>query len=577
MTSGKTPRERQSGPASEPATDVTDGKGSVAEQSAEGSVGQVVGSAPETRRVRTGNAGSRRVSAAAAAAGAAAGSASTDTARAATSARTDNAVAAASAAAAAAVAAVSAAIAATNAPNAAEDATGSDAPAPSARKARAPKAGVAARSLSTARTKRAAAAAGAAVAAAEIAAPVAHNFEIATPLAPADIASITAAEDAPDSLAALAAAAPEPAAPETIAPSFHGILRVKPADPSHSPAITRAGSSEAVPEYEQTVEPLFSNEGIVRRSGENYKNSFQRIFGVFAGVVAALIGAGTALGHTVASHLPARTSVANALGSAAAAVAGVVLWPINKITRRGPAAQLVPVAVEYDSTVRRRRRAPILWVLFVGFFVALYGYGMVSGLILPAVAEGPSPSPTSGIAIVDPTVPATQTALLTSTPSATPSATKPVATTPATTPKPATAPTVKPPPKPTPKPTPRPTPRPTPVHTPTPVPTPTPTPVMFATITSATAPSANPGNAAFVVRSLPGANCYLTRGAVTGHGARNSTGLTVGTNGYAPEFDWGSTWNWVASGTALSFTATCTMSAPDGRSATSAAKSVTWP
>jgi len=443
MTSGKTPRVRQSGPAGEPATDVTDGNESVAEQSAEGSVEEVVGSARETRRATTGSAASRRVSAAAAAAGAAAGSASTETRRAAPTARADNAVAAASAAAAAAVAAVSAAIAATNSTNAAEDATGSPAAAPSAMKAPAPKAGVAARSLSTARTKRAAAAAGAAVAAAEITAPP-------PPAAAADIAaSIATAEIAPNSLTAKAAAAPEPAAPETMAPSVHGILRARPVDPSHSPAITRAGSSEAAPEYEQTIEPLFSNEGIVRHSGENYKNVFQRIFGVFAGVVAALIGAGTALGHTVASHLPARASAANALGSTAAPVGPVVLWPINKITRRGSAAQLVPVAVEYDSTVRRRRRAPILWVLFVGFFVALYGYGMISGLILPAVAEGPSPSPTSGIAIVDPTVPATQIALLTSTPSAAPSATpnttKPGAATAAATPKPTTGPTVKPP------------------------------------------------------------------------------------------------------------------------------------
>jgi hypothetical protein len=101
--------------------------------------------------------------------------------------------------------------------------------------------------------------------------------------------------------------------------------------------------------------------------------------------------------------------------------------------------------------------------------------------------------------------------------------------------------------------------------------------VMFATITSATPPATSPGNGKFIVRSLPGASCYLTRSG-GGHSPRNSTpAVTVGSNGYAPEIDWGVTWTWWTTPTNLSFTATCTMPDPDNRHISSGAVAVIWP
>ncbi|MGD0019272.1 MAG: hypothetical protein ABSD62_08450 [Candidatus Limnocylindrales bacterium] len=454
----------------------------VSEQPVEASAEQAIGSAPVSQHATSSNAASRRVSAAAAAAGvAASGSSSTEGARAASPARTDTAVAAASAAAAAAVAAVSAAIAATAATNG----TSADV----AKGAPAPKRGARAR---TRQVAAAAAAAGAAAAAAPVAHAEAHAVEVAP------------VEEAPVELAAQSL----PAAPETLLPS-------------HS-YITRAGSSDEVPEFHPPVEPLFSNEGIVRQSVANHRSIFQRIAAVPAGVAAALAAAGTALGHTVGSRLPAGKSAAgsppeglggasvvdaptpgpeaapsggvlasadSAVASAAAVVAGAVLWPINKISGRGAAARLASVEVEYSGNERRRRRAPIFWALFIGFYGILAGYVVVGGLILPAVAEAPSPSPKGGIGVVDLTVHATQTTLPSATTSAMPNATTPTPTTttpavvatasatasaapsaaPTTTPKPTASPTVKPTPTPTPTPTPSPTPTPTPTPTPRPL------------------------------------------------------------------------------------------------------------
>jgi hypothetical protein len=389
MTSGKTPGGRQSGPAGESGSGAASDGAPVSEQPGETSA-ERTGIAGESRRTNSGATTQRRVTAAAAAAGAAASeSAATESSRTSSPAGAESnaAVAAASAAAApAAVAAATAAIAATAATESTATATSSAKPAPPAR-------------------RKQVAAAAAAAAAAAVPAPVAA----AGPAAPA---------------------AP-PAAPKTLQPGrpgfvggkhpelpvHPGITRFEDLEPPSQPGIAGAGSSEAVPGFQQPTEPLFSNEGIVRESSANYRSLFQRVVGIPAAVIAALAAASTALGHGVGSHLPSgrsaatsapanldgasvvdvsppapevapsagatdrvggpaaaggfasvllalRAGVALAAGAvavAAVAVAGAVARPFRRIGGRGSTAQLAPVEADDYPTERKRRKAPIFY------------------------------------------------------------------------------------------------------------------------------------------------------------------------------------------------------------------------
>ena len=552
MSSGKTPRARQSGPAGEPGSGTAGDGAPVSEQPAEVSAEQSV-SAAQSRHANSGAATPRRVTAAAAAAGAAAsGAASTESSRAssATHVESDAAVAAASAAAAAAVAAVSAAIAATAATESATAATHAR-PVPPARKKQ---------------VAAAAAAAGAEAAAAPIAhveaadaaklgpnkpgpkQAVAAAAAAAAPIAPAApaIAPAPVIAAAPEPVFSPAPAVAAPAAPKTLQPSrpgfvggkhpelpvHPGITRFEDLEPPSRPGAAPAGSTDAVPGFQPPAEPLFSNEGIVRESSARYRSNFQRVVGVLAAVVAALAGAGAALAHGVGSHLPTAGAVAPesldgasvvdvprpapeaapavgapgglgrpapaggfaslllALGAgvalAAAAVAGIVARPFHRTGGRGDTAQLIPVEADEYPIERKRRKAPIFYLAIVTFFIALYGYLLVGGMILPSMASstgGPHAGATStqGIAGGDPTATAILPAGASA--SAKPTVTKPGSTkapvitgTPVATPNPTTAPTAKPTTAPTANPTTSPTAKPTPTKAPTPVPTHTPAP-----------------------------------------------------------------------------------------------------
>jgi hypothetical protein len=447
--------------------------------------------------------------------------------------------------------------------------------------------------------------------------------------------------------ASVTAAATEPLTLDALQPSRAGIIRFSRVRLQRHPGIIRAGSSPAVPEYHPPVEPLFSNEGIVRRSQENRRGAAERIAGAVAGVAAALAAAGTALGRALgrgpsgsiaspeATALDGAAIVADsesiqapvssvgvldrirnsrvvlALAGAAPAVrsglvrardtvivpgagivVGAVLWPYHKLAGRAEPQLATVEAIDYPA--ERKRRRPIFWFLFGGFYAVLFAYILIAGLILPAVANEPATaSPTAPVAYVNPTATATPIATpiatpthkatattIVITPSAAPIATPTHKATAAPTAKPTAAPTAKPTAVPTAPPTAVPTAPPTAVPTapPTAVPTAPPTPVMFATITSATPPATAPGNGEFVVRSLAGASCYLTRSG-GGHRTVQSPALTVGTNGYAPGFLWGARWTSSAwdNPSTLTFTATCTMPAPDSRTATSAPVTVQWP
>ena len=580
MTSGKTPRERQSGPAGEPGSGVASDAAPVSEQPAETPVEQT-GSPVESRHANSGATTPRRVTAAAAAAGAAAsGSATTEPARTSSPARVESnaAVAAASAAAAAAVAAVSAAIAATAATGATDAAATGAKPAPPTRK------------------KQVAAAAPAAV-------------------------------------------APAPAAPETLLPSrpgfvggkhpelptHPGLTRFEDLEPPSQPGIAGAGSSEAVPGFGQATEPLFSNEGIVRESSASYRSLFQRVVAVLAAVFAALAAAGTALGHSIGSHLPSGRSAATAApenldgasvvdapppapevassvaapdrigGSAAAggpasvllalraglalaagavavaavAVAGAVARPFRKIGGRGATPQLAPVEADEYPPERKRRKAPLFYLAVAGFFVLLYGYLLVGGMILPSMASSTSDpvggaTSTPGVAGGNPT--ATILAHASASTSATPTVTKPSPTkapvvigTPAATPNPTAKPTVKPTAKPTVKPTAKPTPTkaPTPAPTHTPAPTGTPAPPTLAPVnfvrfepqgtvnggyTAKYSAVVNTTGLTVIIDSLGGSSCTLSS---TATGSKSKTATIPNQNpetGSMIRTPWGTRW-----------------------------------
>jgi hypothetical protein len=310
-------------------------------------------------------------------------------------------------------------------------------------------------------------------------------------------------------------------------PKHAGLTRFEDLEVPTLPGMIRAVPVKPVPvkatPAHQATEPLFSNEGIVRESGAKHQNLFRRLIAVILGVVAALAAAGTAFGHGLASHLrpgkPAAASAPAGLGGAAvvdlpapgptaapsgvalkkvggpskaaglaaallalrtrlaldagAAVAGAtaagttVARSLRKIDGRNGALQ--PVTVEADSmpAERRRRMAPIFWLVFAGFFVMLYGSLVLTGWVLPSMASSSSDpfaggSSTPAVAGVDPTATGAVTVTRGGTLNPTATTGQPTASA-----SPTAGPTVKPTPKPTRqadrqaeavKPTPKPTP-----------------------------------------------------------------------------------------------------------------------
>jgi hypothetical protein len=313
MASGQTPRGRRPNRSEEP--------NSVSPTDQPASANDATDDAPKAHVRRTskstsgssgalGDVATRRVAAAAAAAAAAASEPAHPGAPTVVEARTparspaleaDAAVAAASAAAAAAVAAVSAAIAATAASNStrtSHQSTDQPAAAPDAVEFRPAPLPVVPPTADSPYIKRAAALAGAEMAAASPMAPdaVAPATQAGSPSlgnqAPAFNATsrrfLPKTTPSPDSpyIKRAAQPAPAPAGVDTAAPL---------------PEIAAATSPTAVP----SIEPLFSNEGVVRRSVANPPNLPMRFLGAITGFLAAILAAGTAFGHSAGPRLAA--------------------------------------------------------------------------------------------------------------------------------------------------------------------------------------------------------------------------------------------------------------------------------
>jgi hypothetical protein len=375
------------------------------------------------------------------------------------------------------------------------------------------------------------------------------------------------------------------------------------------PGITRAPVQPAVSEpVGQIPPPLFSNEGIVRKSSA-HQGLKARIVGPLAGLGAALLSAGSALGHSVGGRASSTTPgtgaaqgtpvpspyappVAPSPGLAPQAVAGpvapqtaaplrwlasigrgfktvgvilgtaitvvflpiilglrrLVLAPAHLISRRLPAPSAPGGTPDFDAdgNPRRRRRVSPLWLAFGGFygFLALI---ILSVLVATAMVGAPSNTPATKLPIKTPVVVAYASASSWSViGNVTPKPSPTIVVTPPPIAKPAMA-TPPPPPAPTPVKTPAPTVK----TTPTPVPTVTPVPTPFTIITTATPPKTHGSDASISVWSYPGWTCYLTR--TTPY--KKSTTLATNAQGSAT-FLWGGTHGTTPAWTAGTYTIT---------------------
>lgn len=380
--------------------------------------------------------------------------------------------------------------------------------------------------------------------------------------------------------------------PATHEASFSS-ARIEEVDPAPAPA--------PVTDHESALPPIKARRGWGAR-----------FIGPFAGIAAALTAAGSALGHTGrhspaaaaspgAADLPGSAGVASAGGAAGAGGTGlghavgsaivaiplglvrVVISPFRAadrwLTGSGPVS---PDFDEYGNPRKKHRIAPV-WVFFTGFFIFMaLLIGGAWYTTMPAAADPTFVAKASASASL-PLGGLMGRASLSSNPTDTPTA---APTDPPITPEPTPVPTAAPTPAPTPKPptpkpatptpkpaTPTPPPTATPTHTATPNPTPTPTPAMFATITGVTPIVLRTDTATFTVRSLPGSSCILTRPAQGTHTTpRSSLAFTIAPSGTGTQ-----TWTQNWGGVNVTFTATCTAPAPDGRVATSPVYTLYWP
>jgi hypothetical protein len=639
MSSGQTPRRRRPDRQGEPVTGIPE-VDAPASEPATGAFGADPSSTPAASSTRRSTisassgakdgVASRRLAAAAAAAGAAAsaGPALTEASvphAAAAAGQPDASDSSASAAATAAAAAVTAAIAATAATNRNRTAKAAEAA------AKAAKAGSAA-TRSTSRRLPA------------TPLPAATPLPTATPLPAAgsltSAASATLFTDDPS-----AHVAAIEADPEIVEGPRRWESHPLPPDPStpsiHRAPVDRAAESAVHP---PVVEPIFSNEGIVRWSSQHRRSLSSRVRDQIAG----LSGLGTAFGHeaarkradadtdaaalspgatTDAGRSPRHFSETRVFAGLAFFVLGIriglsgigraligVVAPIASVVGRvvsPPAASVAgwvkggqPVDGEFDEygNQRKTRRVSPFWLLFAGFYLVvaliiglnIFFSGAPSLTFDPnAVAAAGSPKPTMvpasnrtlgatlASSTADPTVAG---AVLTADPGTPPPADTPTPmptqgstsapvkprTTPAPTPKPT------PTPIPTPVPTPIPTPVPTPIPTPTPAPTPTPMFVFFdqATDPNGLLPAVHGDPAYFLVESLPGATCKLTR---TGnHQGQSTTTIQIPPSG-SFYLLWAQSVNWPPASTSSPYQVSAKCTSLLGASITSAAVGVTMP
>jgi outer membrane biosynthesis protein TonB len=342
---------------------------------------------------------------------------------------------------------------------------------------------------------------------------------------------------------------------------------------------TAADSAQDREPYRPVVEPLFSNEGIVRWSMTHRKSWRDRLGQSLAGFVAA----GTAFGHNPGSGLAAAkawagSSIGRFFGRFAktrafAWIATAVLAIRTGLGWAGAALAVVAHPVDEYGTERKKRRFSPFWLVFSGFYLLL---ALVVGLNVFFVAgpaalanssnpmavatREPTPSPT-----LAPTPTPTATPLPTPEPTPEPTLEPTAAPAPVVTPAPTPAPIVKPVAKATPKPTPAPTPVPTPVPTPAPTVVP-PSPLLD---TKENSPLAVGTNYTFWVQWIPAStNCYLTRTYISGPPPApaptpapksSAPKFAIGANGWSGPVPWGagSKANPTPAGT-YSITATCT-------------------
>jgi hypothetical protein len=192
------------------------------------------------------------------------------------------------------------------------------------------------------------------------------------------------------------------------------------------------------------------------------------------------------------------------------------------------------------------------------------GVGTASPSVPASGSSAPSGSPAVGSAQSQ-TPSASGTPAHSPTPARTSSPTPARTSSPTATHTPAPTPTHTPTHSPTPGHTPTPTTGSTPTPGPTPTPTATPTAAMFVHLYLDTPAPAIGENGIWWVNSLPAAVCTITR-SQGGRDSRSTNPFTIGSDGWSGPLLWGSGFSAPLTGL-YTFTAVCTMPAPDGRQA----------
>ena len=146
-----------------------------------------------------------------------------------------------------------------------------------------------------------------------------------------------------------------------------------PPTPPDVPGITRARHEEGeIPAVRPKLEPLFSNEGMVRLAEAQEKS---RVLGPAAGVIGALVVSGTALGRGLGSHLPGTKNAA-------------------------PSRSLPPVDDPRARGGRRRRAAGALILAgLLGVITIGFGSAAVLSLMPNSTGLASGPGDSSSIAV----------------------------------------------------------------------------------------------------------------------------------------------------------------------------------
>jgi hypothetical protein len=368
------------------------------------------------------------------------------------------------------------------------------------------------------------------------------------------------------------------------------------------PGITRAPFVE-VPVAAATArpEPVFSNEGIARKSNERRRLP---IIGPILGFLAAILAAGVALGHSVGAHAPgSKTTIAS---------------PVL-----APAGSHSP---DFDRNGNpHRNRVRRLGMVFVGLVGLLIVGVIAASVILPPpttnhfplnpvnsaqmddILHGvasPGATGPNGVLVGDDSQNGNGKTQATRAPGATPCNGVPTPK-PTPVPTPTPVPSVDPSASPaSPTGTPAPTPAPTPTPKPTPCPTygvavtaaptvegsssasasaslpaspsPSPVPVMFALLYSATPPAAAQGNGTFWISTFSGAVCNLYRRPIPADNVlRKSADIPIARADGWFQALWGVGWPPASSNVTVTVYVVC--KSLDNITAQSADVSVFWP